>query len=68
MTTWDELELGDLRYHYGGAYAITHPAADTWIAQRRDDRATLRAEDPERLLRLIRADYAARKVSRDVAP
>jgi hypothetical protein len=68
MSTWDELELGDLRYHYGEAYAITHPAADTWIAQRRDDRTTLRAENPDTLLRLIRDDYLARPVSRAVAP
>ena len=39
-------------------------AADMWLAQRRDDRKVLRAGNPEKLLELIRADYAERPVNR----
>jgi hypothetical protein len=60
--------LAELRHHYGSAYLIEHPDPDVWIARRRDNREVLRAEDPEILLRLIRADYAANPVSRSAGP
>lgn len=68
MTTWAERELADLRWHWGSAYLISHPALDVWLAQRRDTRETLRADMPTALHDAILADYMARKVSRDVAP
>lgn len=43
MDDWAE-PLGELRHHWGSAYAISHPGPDTWVAQRRDDHATLCAE------------------------
>lgn len=64
MTTWDELETGNLRFHWGSAYIITRPGPDIWLAQRRDDYRTLRAADPDTLLSLIRDDYARRPVPR----
>lgn len=67
MPAWEPADLGYLRYHWGDAYAI-HRADGAWIAERRDTRETLRAEDPEDLLNLIRADYSARPVSRIVPP
>jgi hypothetical protein len=58
--------LADLRHHWGDAYAISHPAPDAWIAQRRDNRQTLKAAGPEELRVLIVADYTARPVPRDL--
>jgi hypothetical protein len=56
---------GDLKWHWGGAYNIHYFARPgLWLAQRRDDHTTVKAEDPEQLRRLIRADYAARRVPR----
>ena len=63
MADWSQ-PLAELRHHYGGAYAINDPAPDTWIAQRRDTREVLRAEDPETLWRLIRENYARSPVPR----
>ena len=60
--------LGALRWHWGSAYVINCAALGEWIAQRRDDRATLRADSPEALRDPIVADYTARPVSRDTAP
>jgi hypothetical protein len=59
--------LDDLRWHYGEAYLI-ELIGDRWIAQRRDSHATMSAGSPDQLLGLIRADYAARPVSRDPRP
>lgn len=56
--------LAELRHHWGSAYLIEHPEPDVWLAQRKDNRETLRAELPGELLGLIRDDYAARPVSR----
>jgi hypothetical protein len=67
VTTWDE-PLNALKWHWGSAYVIAHPAADAWIAQRRDDHATLRAEDPAELRDKILGDYFANPVPRSVAP
>ena len=57
--------LGALRWHWGDAYAVCHPPTDTWIAQRRDTRETLKATTPEGLRDKIIADYLARPVSRE---
>jgi hypothetical protein len=57
-------ELESLQFHWGSAYRITHPRPGTWLAQRRDDRATLRAATPDELLKALRQDYAARPVPR----
>jgi len=59
--------LADLQHHWGSAYVIEHPGPDVWIAQRKDNRETLRADGPAELLDRIRADYAARPVSRRIA-
>jgi hypothetical protein len=59
--------LDSLRWHWDSAYLIHHPGPDVWIAQRRDNRETLRADSPEILLGLIRDDYATHPVSRQVA-
>ena len=59
-----ERELDDLRWHWGEAYIFMNPRPDLWLAERRDDRSTLRADSPESLLDKIRADYLAHPVSR----
>jgi hypothetical protein len=59
--------LDDLRWHWGDAYLIHHLGPDTWVAQRRDSRQTLGAEDPETLRERIKADYAAHPVGRRIA-
>jgi hypothetical protein len=53
-----------MRWAYSEAYVVNHPAPDVWIAQRTDDNTTLRASTPDRLLDLIRVDYAERPVPR----
>jgi hypothetical protein len=63
----DAAALDDLRWHYGEAYLI-ELIGDRWIAQRRDSHATMSAGSPDQLLGLIRADYAARPVPRDLRP
>jgi len=57
--------LARLQFHWGEAYEIWHQGL-TWVAQRRDNRATLRADSPEALRDLIIADYTARPVPRSV--
>jgi hypothetical protein len=59
--------LAELRYHWGGTYTISFSEPDVWIAQRKDNRQTLRADSPKILLDLIRNDYAAHPVSRRIA-
>jgi hypothetical protein len=59
-----DLDLAELQHHWGSAYIVAHPGADTWIAERRDDHQTLRAESAVELLEKIRANYAAHPVSR----
>ena len=60
-------DLEDLRWHWGEAYLIHHLGPDVWVAQRRDSRQTLGAEDPETLRERIKADYASHPVSRRTA-
>lgn len=60
-------DLDDLRWHWGEAYLIHHLGPDVWVAQRRDSRQTIGAQDPETLRELIKADYAASPVSRQAA-
>ena len=57
--------LADLQYHWGEAYLIEHPEPDVWIAVRRDDHATLRADNPVDLREKITADYSCRPVPRE---
>jgi hypothetical protein len=58
--------LNELRWHYGSAYLISFFEPNNWVAQRRDNRETLTAENPMGLLDLIRADYATNPVPRQV--
>lgn len=58
--------LDTLRWHWGSAYVIDCFDVERWVAQRRDDRATLTASTPEELLRRIGDDYTRRPVPRDV--
>ena len=60
----DDLDMNDLRWHWGTAYVISHPCPDVWVAQRRDNRETLRAGTPAELRDRIVADYTARPVPR----
>jgi hypothetical protein len=60
---WDE-PLGALRWHWGEAYAISHPEPDVWMAQRRDTCEMLRDVTPLGLRDQIIRDYAARAVRR----
>ncbi len=61
-------DLAELRWHWGSAYLIDRPGPDVWLAQRRDDRTTLRATSAAGLLDKIYADYRDRPVSRDRWP
>ena len=58
-----------LRQDWGSAYRITRApgTARPYQAERRDDHVVLTAADPEALRDLIRADYLARPVPREVA-
>jgi hypothetical protein len=59
-------DLDELRHHWGEAYHIAR-AGRTWTARRRDGRGgALSDPAPEGLLTLIRADYAAVPVPRDL--
>ncbi len=59
--------LSDLQWNWGGAYLITGMSKH-WLAQRRDNGRTLKASGPDGLRELMIGDYAARPVSREVAP
>jgi hypothetical protein len=61
------VDLDFLRFHWGQAYRIDYRLGQ-FRAERRDDGATVRADSGGALLRLIRADYAARPVPRDCQP
>ena len=67
MSDW-EGPLDALRWHWDSAYLISFFEPDNWVAQRRDNRETLRAGNPVDLRDLIVADYNANPVSRSVAP
>jgi hypothetical protein len=58
--------LDELRWHWGDAYLIHYFGDDKWVAQRRDNRSTLHAGSPDGLLSLIREDYRAHPVSRQI--
>ena len=60
----DEQDLEELQWHWSSAYVIARTGPGVWLAQRRDDRAVLRAESVAELGEKIRADYAARPVPR----
>ena len=56
------------RRHWGDAYLIHYfPEPGRWVAQRRDSHAMMSARSADGLLDLMRADYAARPVSRHIA-
>jgi hypothetical protein len=55
--------LGNLQWHWGGAYVITG-ILGCWRAQRRDDGRVLTADDPEKLHDRIVEDYTGRPVPR----
>lgn len=59
-----DYDFEELRHHWGEAYLICRPEPDVWVAQRRDDRSTVRATDPNELHEAILADYTARPVPR----
>jgi len=62
---------GMLCWDWGSAYLITRAPGTPrpYRAERRDDPSvSLTAPDPEELRNLIRADYLARPVPREIAP
>jgi hypothetical protein len=65
MGDW-EVPLDSLRWHWDTAYKISYFEPDAWVAQRRDNGETLRADNPVGLLDLIREDYRAHPVSRRI--
>jgi hypothetical protein len=64
MSSSHDEELDRLRWDWDTAYSVHHPGPDVWVAQRRDNRATLTSDTPEGLRDLISADYAAMPVPR----
>jgi hypothetical protein len=63
-TAWTAAQLTELRHHWGSAYLITCPARGRWIAERRDGKGIIRAEDAGELRDMIVADYRAVPVPR----
>jgi hypothetical protein len=63
----EPVNLSYLCHHYGEAYEI-NMRRGRYEARRRDDGTVLTADSADGLLRLIRADYAARPVPRDLPP
>jgi hypothetical protein len=59
-------DLAYLCHHYGEAYEI-NMRRGRYEARRRDDGTVLTADSAGALLDLIRADYAERPVSRQIA-
>jgi hypothetical protein len=64
MSTWIDAQLADLRHHWGGAYVINCHAPERWIAERRDGKGIIRAEDADELRDMIIADYRVVPVPR----
>ena len=65
--TADEQALAALRWDWGEAYRIGWDAVRGYWAQRRDNLGgDITADDPEALFAAIRADYALKKVPRDL--
>ncbi len=62
----EPVSLAYLCHHYGEAYEI-NMRRRRYDARRRDDGTMLTAHSADALLDLIRADYAARPVSRRIA-
>lgn len=58
--------LDDFSWHWGEAYDLTVTRYG-WVAKRLDNNRALLAGGPDGLRELIRADYAAHPVSRDLA-
>jgi len=56
--------LSELREHWGDAYVIWRSAPGRWEAERRDGKGTVRADSPNLLAEMIRADYGAQPVPR----
>ena len=62
----EPVNLAYLCHHYGEAYEV-NMRRGRYEARRRDDGTVLTADSADALLDLIRADYAARPVSRQIA-
>ncbi|MGH3418902.1 MAG: hypothetical protein ACRDOD_04795 [Streptosporangiaceae bacterium] len=62
----EPIDLAYLIHHYGEAYEI-NMRRGRYEARRRDDGTVLTADSADALLDEIRADYAARPVSRQIA-
>jgi len=60
---WGEA-LDELRWHWGEAYVIECFGPGRWVAQRRDNKGTLRAGSSDLLDQVIRADYDREPVPR----
>ena len=60
--------LANLRWHWGSAYDIRNPLPHVWVAERRDNRAALRADSPLARRDAIVADYTVRPVPRGAVP
>jgi len=58
-----DYDMEQLMHHWGSAYLIFRPPRG-WLAQRRDNRETVQADDPDALHRAIIADYNAHPVPR----
>jgi hypothetical protein len=61
----EPIDLAYLIHHYGEAYEV-NMRRGRYEASRRDDGTMLTADSADALLDLIRADYAARPVSRRI--
>lgn len=67
--TADENALASLRWDWGEAYRIGWDMVRGYWAQRRDNLGgDITADDPEGLELGIRADYALKRVPRDLPP
>ena len=53
---WDQKELGELRYHWNGAYVI-NGSHGVWVATRTDNGQSVYAKSSVELWKVIREDY-----------
>jgi hypothetical protein len=59
--------LGRLQWAWGTAYQITG-ASDRWVARRSDNGRLIAGGSPDELRELLKQDYEAEAVPREVAP
>lgn len=68
MADYFTTQLEHLRWNWDTAYIINFIEPGKWMAERRDNHETLRADDADLLRDLIVADYIAAPMPRSAVP